>query len=118
MLNNSIKRTNNRLGFCKRFWSLTKERRPGDVWADFIVSTFCSYAFPENEVSQAELFTITERYSLKEQETLAEMYVLLDKLLAEYTGKDFWESLQEDLKLFDMESPYNIPALQHYITPA
>lgn len=114
-MKNIIKDTNIRPDFCTRFQSLVKGRRAGDVWADFIVSVFCSRIFPENEVSQAELCEITKRYNLKEGESLAEMYVLLDKLLTEYAEEDFWGRLWEDLGILDVESPYNISDLQQYI---
>ena len=62
--------------FAARFRRLSKTHDSREVWMDFLVVSFCSLRWADGEICLAEIAAREARYTLKENELLAEMFVL------------------------------------------
>ena len=67
---------NIRREFVSRLRQLTVTHNSREVWVHFLVVSFCSLYWGDNEVCLAEISTREARYTLRENELLAEMFAL------------------------------------------
>ena len=80
--------------FVARFRQLTKTHDSREVWVDFLVVSFCSLYWGDNEVCLAEISTREARYTLRENELLAEMFALAEGGILEEVHRSL--CLEED----------------------
>lgn len=80
--------------FVARFRRLATTHDSREVWRDFLVVSFCSLCWTDNGVCLAEISAREARYTLKENELLAEMFVLAERGILEEVHRSL--RLEED----------------------
>lgn len=80
--------------FIAKFRQLTAAHDSREVWVDFLVVSFCSLYWGDNEVCLAEISTREARYTLRENELLAEMFALAEGGILEEVHRSL--CLEED----------------------
>ncbi len=80
--------------FFARFRRLAKTHDSREVWVDFLAVSFCSLRWADGEVCLAEISAREARYTLKENELLAEMFVLAERGILEDVHRSL--RLEED----------------------
>ena len=85
---------NIRREFVSRLRQLTVTHNSREVWVDFLVVSFCSLYWGDNEVCLAEISTREARYTLRENELLAEMFALAKGGILEEVDRSL--QLEED----------------------
>lgn len=80
--------------FVSRFRQLTTAHDSREVWVDFLVVSFCSLHWADGEVCLAEISSREARYTLRENELLAEMFALAEGGILEEVHRSL--CLEED----------------------
>ena len=85
---------NIRREFVSRLRQLTVTHNSREVWVDFLVVSFCSLYWGDNEVCLAEISSREAHYTLRENELLAEMFALAEREILEEVHHSLY--LEED----------------------
>lgn len=82
--------------FVARFRQLAKAHDSREVWMDFLAISFCSLCWTDGEVCLAEISAREARYTLMENELLAEMFALAEKGVMEEVHRSLWLGEDEE----------------------